>query len=50
MKGLESMTAEEGREIIREIMTTYDKYRELWLDRFGTDKGFDDWFRLQFNS
>ena len=47
MKGLETMTAEEGREIIREIMTAFDKYREIWIKRFGTDEGFNDWFRTQ---
>lgn len=47
MKGLETMTAEEGREIIREIMTAYDTYRAKWIERFGTDEGFDDWFRTQ---
>lgn len=45
--GLETMTAEEGRETIREIMTAYDKYRQLWITKFGTDEGFDDWFRKQ---
>ena len=47
MKGLEAMTAAEGREIIREIMTAYDTYRELWIKRFKTDKGFDAWFNTQ---
>lgn len=47
MKGLEAMTAEEGRETIREIMTAYDKYRKLWLIVHGTDEGYDDWFRIQ---
>jgi len=47
MKGMEEMTATEGREIIREIMTTYDKYRLLWLEAHGTDEGFNDWFNKQ---
>ena len=47
VKGLEEMTAEEGREIIREIMTAYDTYREMWIAKFGTAEGFDDWFRTQ---
>ena len=45
--GMESMTAAEGREIIREIMTAYDEARILWIAKFGTPEGFDDWFRLQ---
>ncbi len=47
MTGLEAMTAAEGREIIREIMTAYDTNRELWIEKHGTDEGFNDWFRLQ---
>uniref|UniRef100_A0A6M3LT22 Uncharacterized protein n=1 Tax=viral metagenome TaxID=1070528 RepID=A0A6M3LT22_9ZZZZ len=47
MEGLETMTAEEGREIIREIMAAFDTYREKWIERFGTAEGFDDWFRTQ---
>ena len=47
MKGLEEMTAEEGREVIREIMAAYSKYREIWIARFGTDAGFDSWFSTQ---
>ena len=47
MYGLESMTAEEGRETIREIMEAYDKYRALWIEVHGTAEGFDDWFRTQ---
>ena len=44
VKGLESMTAKEGREIIREVMTAYDTYRAMWIEHFGTDEGFDAWF------
>ena len=47
MKGLETMTAEEGRAVIREIMTAYDTYREKWIERFKTAEGFDDWFGIQ---
>ena len=47
MKGLEEMTAQEGREIIREIMTAYGKYRALWIEKFKTSDGFDSWFRTQ---
>ena len=50
MNGLESMTAEEGREIIREIMTAYDTYREMWIAKFGTTEGFDDWFTARTTS
>ncbi len=45
--GLEGMTAEEGRRIIKEIMTAYDTYRNLWITRFGNDEGFDAWFTDQ---
>ncbi len=47
MKGMETMTAEEGREIIREIMSAYDANREMWIKHFGTDEGFDTWFTKQ---
>ena len=46
-KELINMTAEEGREIIREIMTAYDTARAAWLSRFGNAEGFDDWFRKE---
>ena len=49
IKGLEAMTADEGREVIREIMTAYATYRAKWIERFGTDEGFDDWFTKQVN-
>ncbi len=39
--GLETMTAIEGREIIREIMTAYDKYLAMWIAKFGSNDGFD---------
>jgi len=47
MKGLEAITAEEGREIIREIMAAYDTYRKLWVSKFGTEEGFDSRFSIQ---
>lgn len=47
MKGLEEMTAEEGRAIIAEIMGAWDKYRALWIKRFGNEAGFGDWFLKQ---
>ena len=47
MKGLETMTAAEGREVIREIMGAYDDCRRLWVKRFDTDDGFNDWFNRQ---
>ena len=47
MKGLESLTAAEARLIIREIMGAYDTYRKLWIEKFGTEEGFDDWFSKQ---
>ncbi len=46
-EGLEAMIAEEGCEILREIMGAYDKHRALWIEKFGTDEGFDNWFRTQ---
>ncbi len=47
MTGLESMTAQEGREIIREIMTAYNKARAAWFTRFKHYDDFDEWFRRQ---
>lgn len=46
-KELINMTAKEGCEIIREIMAAYDNARAVWLERFGNDSGFDEWFRRQ---
>ena len=39
-----NMTASEARAIIREIMTTYDKYLEIWMKKFGSKDGYDVWF------
>jgi hypothetical protein len=39
------MTTElEDRETIREIMAAWEKYRPLWMAKFGNDEGFADWF------
>ena len=35
------------RELIREIMTMYDKYRAEWVARGGSLDGFDMWFTKQ---
>ena len=49
VRGLETMTAIEGREIIREIMAAYDKYLAMWLEKTGNATGFDEWFNAQIN-
>ena len=46
-KQLINMTAEEGCIVIKEIMEAYGKTKAIWLEKFGSDSGFDDWFRKQ---
>ena len=47
MKGMEEMTRAEGAAIIKEIMEAWDKYRALWLEKFGNDNDFGKWFTKQ---
>jgi len=47
MWGMDEMTAAEGAAIVKEIMEAYNKYRDLWMLKHGTAKGFDDWFRKE---
>ena len=37
------------KDVIKEIMNEYDKYRELWVKEYGSDKGFNEWFTQQTN-
>lgn len=37
----------EVTETLREIMTAYDTTRTLWIEKHGTDSGFDAWFTRQ---
>jgi hypothetical protein len=45
--GMEAMTKEEGCAILKEIMDAWDTNRALWIEKFGTDEGFGDWFTKQ---
>ena len=40
----------EERETIKEIMGAWEKYRALWVERFGNDEGFVDWFTETLSS
>lgn len=35
------------QETLKELMDTYTKSRNAWIDRFGSDRGFDKWFTHQ---
>jgi hypothetical protein len=41
------MTAQEGREIIKEIMNKYNFYKHQWFNVHRTEEGFEDWFRRE---
>ena len=32
---------------IKELMQKYDENRQKWIERFGSDEGFDKWFTQQ---
>lgn len=34
----------EDKEVVREMMTMYDSYKEKWIEEFGSEIGYDDWF------
>ena len=47
MKGMEEMTAEDGQSFcddMRHLMNLWDRCRAAWIERFGTEIGFDKWF------
>ena len=47
MKGLEEMTREEGAawcDDMHHLMNLWDECRAAWIERFGTEIGFDKWF------
>ena len=46
-RGMETMTKAEIVATIRDIMGAWEKYRALWIQRFGNDEGFGDWFTEQ---
>ncbi len=41
------MTDNEIRNLIRELMKQFDARREAWIEIYGNDKGFKDWFTRQ---
>ena len=41
------MTSLELQALLKEIMNKYDMARLVWIDHFGSDIGFNDWFTKQ---
>ena len=35
------------QDAIKELMNKYDENRQKWIERFGSDEGFDKWFTKQ---
>jgi hypothetical protein len=35
------------RDVLKEVMEKYNDYRAKWIDKHGSDKGFDAWFTKQ---
>jgi len=33
--------------ILRELIAKYDEKRKMWVERYGTDEGFNEWFTNQ---
>lgn len=31
----------------KEIMDKFNEYREKWINKFGNDYGFNEWFNIQ---
>lgn len=45
--GMENMTPDDARRVLKEIMDTYAEYERLWMDVHGTMEGFSSWFSRQ---
>jgi hypothetical protein len=39
----------EPADTIRELMQAFDTYRAKWIEMFGSDQGFSEWFTQQVN-
>lgn len=35
--------------LLKELMEKYNQYRELWIIKYHTDYGFNEWFTKQVN-
>ena len=44
--GAKEATMAEAR---KELMEQYDKYRARWIETYGTDAGYGEWFTEQLN-
>ncbi len=42
-----AMTTEELARAVGELMATYTGHRDRWIEQYGSDTGFDDWFTGQ---
>ena len=43
----EGMNTMDPKTAIKELMQKYDEKRQQWIERFGSDEGFDKWFTQQ---
>jgi len=34
-------------DVLRELMDVWDRSRAEWIEKYGTDKGFADWYTDQ---
>jgi hypothetical protein len=34
-------------ELLKELMEKYDEYRSKWIEMFGNDTGYNEWFTKQ---
>lgn len=41
------MNNKEAKEAVKELMDQFNSKREQWIAKFGSDKGFDEWFSGQ---
>jgi hypothetical protein len=39
-----------AHEEVQELLFNYHKYKALWAFRYGTEKGFAEWFIMQLGA
>lgn len=41
------MSSQEAASTIKELMQAYDENRAKWIEKYGSDEGFNEWFTKQ---
>lgn len=44
------MDSKEFKAALKELMDKFDYYRLAWIENYGTDKGYNEWFNNQIKA